>query len=64
MKAWLASRLHALANRLYSDERTERVEVHDEYDICRCRIETHGIDRTSSNLPEGWHLWVDEEQYD
>lgn len=62
MRRWLAHQLHTLATRIYNTDHKELVEVRDEYDICRCRIEvvgddlTHGVEATFDQLPEGWHI--------
>lgn len=70
MCRWLARVLHHLANRLYDDERTDRLEVLDEYEIVRCRVDiagddTHGLDSEFDELPPGWQVraWRGGEQY-
>ena len=55
MKA-LANLLRRLADRL--DPHEETVEISDEYDICRCRIEVHSVDATYVELPTGWAMHI------
>ena len=66
MRHGLANFLHALANRIYSGEHHDSVEITDEWGICRCRLgiaadETHGVDSEYTLLPEGWTLQSREE---
>jgi len=61
MRHGLANFLHALANRIYSAEHHDLVEIVDEYENCRCRLgiaadETHGVDSEFVQLPAGWEI--------
>lgn len=65
MRRAIAHVLRVAAARLYSGEYRERLEVRDEYGICRCCVDivgdeyAHGIDCTCVQLPEGWGVYVD-----
>lgn len=68
MRKWFAWQLRKLAFWIYNGEYTEKVEVLDEYGICRCRVEIagdeyqHGVDNTFEQLPSGWELrWGEHE---
>ncbi|ASD50882.1 hypothetical protein SEA_HANNACONDA_169 [Mycobacterium phage Hannaconda] len=71
MRRGLALALHWLALRIYRDEHTERIEITDEYDIVRCRVEVagdesgHGVDSEYDLLPPGWTMrqFKDGERY-
>ena len=69
MKKEIAAFLHRWAERIYPADRKELIEVHDEYDICRCRLTvvtdefTHHVEATVVEFPAGWrfeeHEYVD-----
>lgn len=70
MRRYLAKFLHGIADRIYDDERTDRLIVLDEWDIVRCRVDiaaddNHGLDSEFDELPLGWHVhaWRGDEQY-
>lgn len=61
MRPWLALLFRAFANRIYSEEHRDRVEVLDEYGIRRCEVyiisdNVHGVNAERVELPEGWVL--------
>ncbi len=62
MRKALANWLHGVATRIHNADRKELIEVHDEYDICRCRLEVitddavHRVDVTLVELPAGWRF--------
>lgn len=60
---WLAELLHWLATRIHKGDHKEFIEIRDEFDIIRCRIEVmgddhHGVDATFVRLPQGWDCLV------
>lgn len=60
---WFAEALHRLATRIHNDGHKELVEIKDEYQVCRCRIEVagddlHGVDATFVELPPGWEFAI------
>ncbi len=60
MRRAIASWLHGMATRIYNADHRELIEVHDEYDICRCRLEVitddyvHRVEAKLVALPAGW----------
>lgn len=61
MRKLIAYLLHRMATRIDNTEHIETVEVFDEYDICRCRVqfmgdEFHGMGATFEQLPDGWYI--------
>ena len=62
MRKELARFLRGCARRLHDPDHLERVEVIDEYDICRCRLRVvtddsiHTVEATLIQLPEGWRF--------
>lgn len=63
MKRGIAESLHWLATRIHSGEHKEFIEIRDEYDVLRCRVELvgddhHGVDAAFVRLPSGWDCFV------
>lgn len=60
MRQWMAERLHQLAGHIFNDQHRQRIEILDEYEICRCTVEVdgdsygHGLTRIADILPTGW----------
>ena len=61
MRKALAALLQRMATILYCDNHEERIEVVDEYGICRCRLsiitdDVHVVEATHISLPQGWRF--------
>jgi hypothetical protein len=61
-RKWLAGQVEHLARFIYRGEHREVIEIRDEHDICRARVQiasdeyAHGIDSAREELPSDWHL--------
>lgn len=61
MRRAVAHLLQRMATRIYNADHVERIEVTDEYGVCRCRVEVigddfHHMETKLELLPMGWSL--------
>lgn len=62
VRRWTAGVLDRMARWVYVGDHREVIEIHDEFDVCRCRIAVasdeyaHGVDSASDRLPSDWAM--------